>query len=346
MLSLSVRGWTGEIYYDCQMFAPERLCLECIEGAVEYGADAANYAEVTGFTSETSGARGSRVTGVRVKDRATGETHAIKGKVTVNAAGPWADEMMRLGENGNPSRGLIRSKGIHIITREISGKNALAIQSDIGGHFFVIPWRGHTIIGTTDAVFKDEPDRVGVTEEDIRDFLSVVNDGLPGLNLKREDVLHFYVGIRPLIDQDPNGMGPKDSYKASREAEVCDHEELSGIDGFIRRSAANGRPRAISTRRTMRTTSPIAVPNVLPQVLASASILAATAILAESGLAFLGLGDPNRMSWGAMIGAGREAVRSAYYLILIPGAAVLATVLAFHLIGDGLTSLSRPRSRY
>lgn len=88
------------------------------------------------------------------------------------------------------------------------------------------------------------------------------------------------------------------------------------------------------------------VPNVLPQVLASASILAATAILAESGLAFLGLGDPNRMSWGAMIGAGREAVRSAYYLILIPGAAVLATVLAFHLIGDGLTSLSRPRSRY
>lgn len=88
------------------------------------------------------------------------------------------------------------------------------------------------------------------------------------------------------------------------------------------------------------------VPNALPQVLASASILGATAILAESGLAFLGLGDPNRMSWGAMIGGGREAVRSAYYLVLIPGAAVLVTVLALNLVGDGLTSLSRPRSRH
>lgn len=235
MPSLKAEGLTGaKIYYDCQMFAPERLCLECIEGAVEYGADVANYAEVTDFTME-----GSRISGVSVRDALTGETHQIRGKVTINAAGPWADEMMRRGENGKPSRGLIRSKGIHIITRELSGKHALAIQSDIGGHFFVIPWRGHTIIGTTDAVFKDEPDRVGVTEEDIRDFLSVINDGLPGLHLKREDVLHHYVGIRPLIDHEPDATGPKDSYKASREAEVCDHARLSGIEGFI--SALGGK---------------------------------------------------------------------------------------------------------
>jgi glycerol-3-phosphate dehydrogenase len=235
MPTLKAEGLTGaKIYYDCQMFAPERLCLECIEGATEYGADVANYAEVAGFTRE-----GNRITGVEVKDHLSGETHHIKGKVTINAAGPWADEMMRLGENHNPSRGLIRSKGIHIITHELSGKMALAIQSDIGGHFFVIPWRDHTILGTTDAVFNDEPDRVGVTEEDIRDFLSVVNDGLPGLNLKREDVLHFYVGIRPLIDHEPDAAGPKNSYKASREAEVCDHKTLSGIDGFI--SALGGK---------------------------------------------------------------------------------------------------------
>jgi peptide/nickel transport system permease protein len=87
------------------------------------------------------------------------------------------------------------------------------------------------------------------------------------------------------------------------------------------------------------------VPNVLPQVLTNASILAATAILAESGLAFLGLGDPNRMSWGAMIGGGRDALRSAYHLVLISGAAVLVTVLALNLVGDGLTSALRPRSR-
>lgn len=85
-------------------------------------------------------------------------------------------------------------------------------------------------------------------------------------------------------------------------------------------------------------------PNVLPQALTGASILGAAAILAESGLSFLGLGDPNRMSWGTMIGGGREAIRSAYHLVLIPGAAVLVTVLALNLIGDGLALVSKPRS--
>jgi glycerol-3-phosphate dehydrogenase len=244
MPTLKKEGLTGaKIYYDCQMFAPERLCLECIEGAVEYGADAANYAEVTKFEMESSLDRGTRVAGVHVTDRLTGETHLIRGDVIVNAAGPWADKTMSMVEGDKPARRLIRSKGIHIITREISGKNALAIQSDIGGHFFVIPWRDHTIIGTTDAVFKDDPDKVGVTEEDIRDFLSVVNDGLPGLHLKREDVLHFYVGIRPLVGTTPvaaDGEEEKeDSYNASRAAEVCDHNKVDGIDGFI--SAIGGK---------------------------------------------------------------------------------------------------------
>lgn len=242
MPSLKRDGLTGaKIYYDCQMFAPERLCLECIEGAVEYGADAANYAEATGFATDVSIDHGKRVSAVHVKDRATGATHTIRGKVIVNAAGPWADRLMGLAEGGKPSRRLIRSKGIHIITREISGKNALAIQSDIGGHFFVIPWRDHTIIGTTDTVFDDDPDRVGVTEQDLKDFLSVVNDGLPGLDLKREDVLHFYVGIRPLVDTSPadGEEGGKDSYNASRAAEVVDHQAADGVAGLI--SAMGGK---------------------------------------------------------------------------------------------------------
>lgn len=243
MPGLKREGLTGaKIYYDCQMFAPERLCLECIEGAVEYGADAANYAEVTGFETEGTAARGTRITGVHVTDRLTGEAHIVRGKVIVNAAGPWADRLMGLAEKGNPSRHLIRSKGIHIITRELSGKHALAIQSDLGGHFFVLPWRDHTIIGTTDTVFEGDPDCVGVTEKDIADFLRVVNDGLPGLDLKREDVVHFYVGLRPLVDMSPpagEDGGKKDSYNASRAAEVCDHAAVDGVDGFI--SAIGGK---------------------------------------------------------------------------------------------------------
>ena len=87
------------------------------------------------------------------------------------------------------------------------------------------------------------------------------------------------------------------------------------------------------------------VPNALPPIIVTASIMVATAILTESGLAFLGLGDPNVMSWGSMIGAGREMLRTEWYLTAIPGLAILITVLALNLIGDGLNDALNPRLR-
>jgi peptide/nickel transport system permease protein len=87
------------------------------------------------------------------------------------------------------------------------------------------------------------------------------------------------------------------------------------------------------------------VPNALPPIIVTASIMVATAILTESGLAFLGLGDPNVMSWGSMIGAGREMLRTEWYLTAIPGLAILLTVLALNLIGDGLNDALNPRLR-
>jgi peptide/nickel transport system permease protein len=86
-------------------------------------------------------------------------------------------------------------------------------------------------------------------------------------------------------------------------------------------------------------------PNALPPIIVTASIMVATAILTESALAFLGLGDPNVMSWGSMIGAGREMLRTEWYLTAIPGLAILVTVLALNLIGDGLNDALNPRLR-
>ena len=85
------------------------------------------------------------------------------------------------------------------------------------------------------------------------------------------------------------------------------------------------------------------LPNSLPPVIISTSILVAQAILTEASLAFLGLGDPNAASWGAMIGAGRETLRTAWYMSAIPGVAVFATVMSFTLIGNGLNDVFNPR---
>jgi peptide/nickel transport system permease protein len=87
------------------------------------------------------------------------------------------------------------------------------------------------------------------------------------------------------------------------------------------------------------------LPNCLTPVIVTASIIAASAILTEAGLSFLGLGDPNVVTWGAMIGAGRDSLRTAWYLVTIPGVAILATVLSLNLVGEGLNDALNPKLR-
>lgn len=87
------------------------------------------------------------------------------------------------------------------------------------------------------------------------------------------------------------------------------------------------------------------LPNCLSPIIVTGSLLVATAILIESALAFLGLGDPNVMSWGFMISAGRTYLRNAWWLCAIPGVAILLTVLAINLVGEGLNDALNPRLR-
>lgn len=87
------------------------------------------------------------------------------------------------------------------------------------------------------------------------------------------------------------------------------------------------------------------LPNCVSPIIVVGSLMVATAILIESGLAFLGLGDPNIMSWGFQIGAGRTMLRSAWWVCTFPGIAILVTVLAINLVGEGLNDALNPRLR-
>ena len=87
------------------------------------------------------------------------------------------------------------------------------------------------------------------------------------------------------------------------------------------------------------------LPNCLSPIIVAGSLMVATAILIESGLSFLGLGDPNIISWGFQIGAGRTVLRSAWWVCTFPGIAILLTVLAINLVGEGLNDALNPRLR-
>ncbi len=87
----------------------------------------------------------------------------------------------------------------------------------------------------------------------------------------------------------------------------------------------------------------IILPNALPPLIIQATLAVGTAILFSAGLSFLGLSDPNIMSWGFMIGSNRQYILDAWWVVTIPGIAIFLTVLAVSLIGDGLNDALNPK---
>ncbi|MCD6570058.1 MAG: glycerol-3-phosphate dehydrogenase/oxidase [Deltaproteobacteria bacterium] len=219
------------IYYDCQMYSPERLVLEFILGADEYGVDVANYAKVEEFIKGDD-----TIEGIHVRDLLSNKEYDIKAKVTINAAGPWGDYILGL-LHGKTRWSLVRSKGIHIITRSITKSHGVVLQTRSGRHFFAIPWRGYSLIGTTDVVYKGDPDDCRVTESDITEFINEIDQVYPSAKLTRDDVLYAYAGLRPIVEKDTSVE--VDVYDVSRKYEIYDHEKDDGIKGLI--TAAGGK---------------------------------------------------------------------------------------------------------
>jgi peptide/nickel transport system permease protein len=87
------------------------------------------------------------------------------------------------------------------------------------------------------------------------------------------------------------------------------------------------------------------LPNALPPVIVLSSLVIAGAVLYESAVSFLGLGDPNISSWGRLIGDGRLLIRTSWYICAVPGVAIMLTVLALNLVGDGLNDALNPKLR-
>lgn len=85
------------------------------------------------------------------------------------------------------------------------------------------------------------------------------------------------------------------------------------------------------------------LPNAVSPIIVAGSLTVAAAILIEAALSFMGLGDPNFMSWGYMVGAGRTVIRQAWWMSVFPGIAILLTVVAVNLVGEALNDTLNPR---
>ena len=226
--SLSAPALKGAfLYYDAQMYAPERLALECLIDAADHGAAVANHLEARELMM-----RDGTCEGARVRCTVSDSRFDIRAKLTIVATGPWADIFLAR-TLGEAAPKLVRSKGIHVVVPKLTQTDALTVATP-HGHFFVLPWRGYSLLGTTDTAFSGSPDDVGVSDSDIDAFLALVNAHLPNEALSRKNVVYAYAGLRPLVDD-----GSKDTYGASRKAELIDHAETNKIGGLL--SAIGGK---------------------------------------------------------------------------------------------------------
>ncbi|MDH7480373.1 MAG: glycerol-3-phosphate dehydrogenase/oxidase [Armatimonadota bacterium] len=188
----SLRG--GVIYYDGQ-FDDARLIINMAQTAAEQGAILVNYAEVTGLLKSDG-----VVDGIKVVDLETGEILEIRGKVVVNATGPFADTIRRL-DNPEAKPIISPSQGVHIVLDRsfLPGDSAIMVpHTDDGRVMFAIPWHNTVVIGTTDTPIDDVPVEPKPFKEEI-DFLLCHAARYLSKDPNESDVLSVFVGIRPLV---------------------------------------------------------------------------------------------------------------------------------------------------
>ncbi len=205
----------GAEYFDAQM-DDARLCLEVLRTAALHDAHVVNYVEAISFQFSAG-----VISGVRAIDRISGKELLISAKQILNATGPWGDAVRRLA--GDDSEPLLRpTKGVHLIlpNRGLSAAFLLLHPAD-GRVFFVLPFWNKMLIGTTDTVWDNSPDKLNVTSEDIEYLLTGFNHYfVPPLSAS--ELLNSFAGLRPLIRSRPGQ--PSD---LSREFQL--HTSPSGL---------------------------------------------------------------------------------------------------------------------
>jgi glycerol-3-phosphate dehydrogenase len=229
------RGLTGGVlFYESHMQNSERMTLAFIDTAVRLGGVAANYVRVESFIL-----RHGQVLGVKATDLMGNQELEIRAQVTANAAGPWIPALNR--DLGIRSRGGIvtgYSKGAHIITRSITRQHAVALTTTGkneailhrgGRHLFIIPWRNHSLIGTTYGPYGGDLDEIKPLEEDVDELVADLNQAAGNPVLGRADVCHAWAGIYPLVSDDIR----TDVYQGTGNYQVVDHRLSDGVAGLV-----------------------------------------------------------------------------------------------------------------
>ena len=221
---LSADGLRGGLaYYDCQMTNCERLTLAVAQGAERAGARLLNYAKVVGFEIESNDQRGI-VNQVKIRDEISGSLAEVSAKCVVLSVGPWRRELDALisqacersglhenSDSANSRSPQALSKGVQLVLSSQVSSSALAIESKYhdrgalvgrgGRSYFLVPWQGKTLVGTSDELYIGDPDDFVISKQESQAFLAEVASLYKSPALNPEHLTHAFGGLRP-VDPD------------------------------------------------------------------------------------------------------------------------------------------------
>jgi glycerol-3-phosphate dehydrogenase len=222
-------------YYDAQVSYAERLALENVLDAEMLGATVRNYVEVTGL-----GREGDRITQLECRDRLTGESlmiHCHPSTLIINTAGPWVDQVLQSGHyqerpapiGDRPKIG--PTKGSHIVVDRFPGMpldSAIYVEARSDGRpFFIVPWLGQVLIGTTDLHYQGDLDQIKASDDEIDYLIQETNAIIPTAQLNRSSIKATYSGVRPL----PHSNGKKTS--SITRSHILYHHDQEGASNLI-----------------------------------------------------------------------------------------------------------------
>ncbi len=185
----------GASYFDAQVTYAERLVLENAIGAREAGADVRTHSPVIGIT-----VRKGEVCNVQFMDRASKSEIEVRARMVVNAAGPWVDQVLGSVNRAMPTL-MGGTKGSHIIVSPFAGAphDAFYVEAAADGRpFFIIPWNGQYLIGTTDLRYEGDPGDASASEDEARYLIAETNRVFPRAGLTLGSINYTYAGVRPL----------------------------------------------------------------------------------------------------------------------------------------------------
>ena len=213
---LNDRGLLGGGKYVEYRTDDARLTIEVAKKASEHGAELLSYAKVEEFIYNSEG----QITGVRIADELTGFRYRANGKITVNAAGPWVEEVTEMDQR-IVGKSLLHTKGVHIVVdrKRLPLRQPVYFDAPDGRMVFAIPRNNKTYVGTTDTVYEEDLLHPTITTEDKKYLLGCIQAMFPKTYVGMDDIESTWAGIRPLINE--VGKGPAE---ISRKDEIWTSE--------------------------------------------------------------------------------------------------------------------------